>query len=158
MSRHLGIAAVGCGLLLSATALASPKPAPTACRATDVQSLVNKFIRAFNAGRQRELDRLVAREPDFEWYGVNRPHGRIGQSSRDRRALGRYFARRHAHAEHLTLTRFKFNRNAASRKPHGNFEFDARRAADDMTTRVVIGKGAAYCYRSSADVIFVWSM
>jgi hypothetical protein len=45
-----------------------PPEQPTLCTAAEVETLVRRFIDAFNAGDLRALDAVFAREPQFEWY------------------------------------------------------------------------------------------
>lgn len=51
-----------------------PEPEqPTPCTAPAVETLVRRFIDAFDAGDVRALDALFAREPKFEWYSTDAP-------------------------------------------------------------------------------------
>jgi hypothetical protein len=77
----------------------------------------------------------------------------------DRSSLVRYFLKRHARGERLTLRTFRFNGNtdAPPLKPYGNFVFTLTRRANDLQPTSYRGKGAAHCY-SGEDAIIVWSM
>jgi hypothetical protein len=132
----------------------------TLCTPAEVQSVVQRFVRAFNAGDSRRLDRLFAREPGFEWYSTDAPGERLRGAAYDRATLLRYFARRHARDERLELRSFQVNGNteAAGIEPYGNFQYKLVRSARDLAPTHYLGKGAARCYASRPDVIFVWSM
>lgn len=80
---------------------------------------------------------------------------RLSGSAYDRSSLVPYFAGRHALGEQLTLRSFRFNGNSSG---YGNFEYGLTRSAADLQPTPYYGKGAALCYRSRSDVIFVWSM
>jgi hypothetical protein len=133
--------------------------APKRCSGVEARTLVVRFIRAFNAGDLRRLDRLFAREPDFRWYSTDGPGVRTGGAAYDRSTLIRYFARRHRLGERLKLRSFRFNGNSgAGGDTYGNFEYGLIRRADDLPPTRYYGKGAARCYRTRPDVVFVWSM
>jgi hypothetical protein len=121
-----------------------------------VETLVLRFIAAYNRGDLRELDEIFAHEPDFEWYSTDAPGERFTPSANDRPTLVPYFAGRHALGEQLTLRSFRFNGNSG--RPYGNFEYGLTRMAEDLPPAAYYGKGAALCYRNRSDVIFVWSM
>jgi hypothetical protein len=134
---------------------------PRACRRSEVATLVRAFVRSFNAGNRRTLDRLVAREPEFHWYSTGAPGARLGRAAEDRTSLPAYFAMRHAQGEQLHLSRLKVNGNSRPPRdipPYGNFEYDLTRQADDLEPTPYSGKGAAYCYKRRADSIIVSSM
>jgi hypothetical protein len=135
------------------------KERPTTCAAGEVETLVGRFLEAFNAGDMAALDRLFAREPEFEWYSTGGPGERLDPIARDRASLMPYFAARHARGERLALRSFTFNGNATFRsRTHGNFVYALVRSADDLQSSDYRGKGAALCYRNRADELFVWSM
>lgn len=130
-----------------------PKP----CTAGEVETLVLNFVDAFNRGDLGALDDVFAHEPEFEWYSVDAPSEPITRSAYDRLSLVPYFAARHAHGERLMLRSFRFNGNSPGGR-YGNFEYGLTRSAEDLEPTPYHGKGAAFCYRTRADVIFVWSM
>jgi hypothetical protein len=132
---------------------------PTLCTAGEVESLVRRFIDAFNTGDLGVLDALFAREPDFEWYSTDAPGERFTPLANDRPSLVPYVAGRSARGEQLTLRSFRFNANSSRPlRPYGNFEYGLTRSADDLQPTPYYGKGAAFCYGTWPDVIFVWSM
>jgi hypothetical protein len=133
-----------------------PEPEqPTLCTAPEVETLVRRFIDAFNMGDLHALDGVFAREPQFEWYSTDAPGERLHAAASDRSSLLPYFAGRHALNERLTLRSFKFNGNGSG---YGNFEYGLTRSAGDLRPTGYHGKGASFCYRNRSDVIFVWSM
>ena len=126
------------------------------CAAGEVETLVVRFVAAFNSGDLSRLDALFAQEPEFEWYSTDAPGARSTSLAYDRPSLVPYFAGRHALGERLTLRSFRFNGNSTT--PYGNFEYSLTRSAEDLEPTLYDGKGAAFCYRNRSDVIFVWSM
>jgi len=79
----------------------------------------------------------------------------------NRSTLVSYFASRHKRGERLQLRSLKINGNTiapAPLGPYGNFEYGLTRRAADLAATRYYGKGAAHCYPSDQDVIFVWSM
>ena len=136
-----------------------PEPEqPSLCTAGEVETLVGRFLSAFNSGDLNELDAVFAREPEFEWYSTDAPGERFTPVANDRPSLLPYFAGRHALGEQLTLRSIRFNGNPAGRHSYGNFEYSLTRSAEDLESTSYRGKGAAFCYRKRSDVIFVWSM
>jgi hypothetical protein len=131
---------------------------PVSCAADEVSALVGRFVSAFNAGDFGELDEVFATEPDFEWYSTDAPGERLTPTANDRASLVRYFRERHALGERLFVRSFRFNGNTQASRPYGNFQYTLTRSADDLEPTPYGGKGAAYCYRKRADLLFVWSM
>jgi hypothetical protein len=131
----------------------------TLCSAQEIETLVMRFIAAFNGGDLRTLDSVFAMEPDFQWYSTDAPGQRFTPVANDRSSLIPYFAARHARRERLTLRSFRVNGNTTTpSRRYGNFEYRLTRSADDLEPTPYDGKGAAFCYRNRSDVIFVWSM
>jgi hypothetical protein len=139
----------------------SPPPAedePVACAEDEVRALVDRFVGAFNAGELETLDAIFAQEPDFEWYSTGAPGERLLPQAGDRESLVPYFRQRHELGERLLLRTFRFNGNTLQTRPYGNFVYTLTRSAGDLPPTEYVGKGAARCYRTRPDVIFVWSM
>jgi hypothetical protein len=165
MADFLRIAPIAAALCFAAAALslsavsAPLQEDPTTCTSTELRGLVTSFVRAFNRGESDVLDHLFAREPDFQWYSTGAPGVRVGLAARDRSSLLRYFAKRHARDERLTLRRYRFmgNTETPSLKRYGNFVLRLTRRASDLRPTPYQGKGAAHCYADD-DVIIVWSM
>jgi hypothetical protein len=145
-------------LVVPVTAPPPPAEQPVACTGPEVEQLTNRFIGAFNAGDLEALDNIFAHEPDFEWYSTLAPGERLTPLANDRASLIPYFRDRHALGEQLVLRSFTFNGNDPGSRPYGNFVYRLTRSADDLAPTPYHGKGASLCYRSRADVLFVWSM
>jgi hypothetical protein len=131
---------------------------PGLCTADEVEALVGRFLKAFDARDLVALDDLFAQEPDFEWYSTDGPGERLLPQASDRPSLVPYFRDRHALGEQLILRSFRFNGNTTGSRTYGNFEYALTRSADDLEPTPYYGKGAALCYRARPDEIFVWSM
>lgn len=144
------------------TRVAAPPPEPeqsTLCTACEVETLIGRFLDAFNSGDLSGLDHVFALEPEFEWYSTDAPGERFTPLANDRPSLVPYFAGRLALGERLTLRSFRFNGNSSAGSwPYGNFEYGLTRSAKDLEPTRYYGKGAAFCYHNRSDVIFVWSM
>lgn len=131
---------------------------PTLCTAAEVESVVERFVAAFNDGNATDLDAIFAREPEFEWYSTGAPGERLDPIARDRPSLVPYFRDRHSVREQLALRSFTFNGNATGSRKYGNFVYDLERSAADLVPTPYRGKGAALCYWTKPDTIIVWSM
>src|SRR5690242_19334885 len=97
--------AVGALLVVSALALAaataeSPR-AGRECAPGEARTTFDAFVRAFNAGDAVALDRLVAPASSFVWFSVSGAGRRLGDRSKDRSTLDRYFANRHTLRDRL---------------------------------------------------------
>lgn len=121
------------------------------CTRLEVRTLFFAFVQAFNRGDLRRLNRLFAREPDFQWYSTEAPGQRFNSEAKDRSSLIPYFAERHALGERLTVR--SFQKNAGD-----NFEYGLVRSADDLQPTSYDGKGATRCSTTRAATIIVWSM
>ena len=131
------------------------------CTPAEAKSSVTRFVKAFNEGNGRGLDRAFASEPDFRWYSTDAPGQRILPAAAHRARLLRYFAARHARMERLTIRSIRVNANtisSGSLKSYGNFEVKLVRAASDLAPTNYQGKGALHCYASRPDQLIVWSM
>ena len=161
--RRWAFTAAALVLISAAVTRTSPSVAavtvPTAavCSEQAVAAVVNRFVRAFNRGETRELDRMWSRA-HFRWYSATqvspvRRHHAVYSRSR----LVRYFWRRYTTGERLALVTFRFNGVGGV---YANFEYSVRRRARDLSTgrwRDYEGKGAVYC-GGSAPSLTVWSM
>jgi hypothetical protein len=163
MARRRGIVVAASALAIClAGAVPSPAPAseassdPLLCTASETRRLVTSFVRAFNRGDARTLNRLWARRPDFRWYTAFQSEPRVGHSVFVRERLVPYFTRRHRQGERLRIVRFRFNGNGAL---HGHFEYRVQRTARDLTSAQTLydGKGAVVCF-PKPRALAVWSM
>jgi hypothetical protein len=153
----LAISSTGPGVASARTHNEQPKR----CAAGEVRVLVHTFITAFNNGDVQTLDRLFAKEPVFRWFGTTAPGARLRATATNRATLVSYFASRHRRSERLLLRSLQVNGNTiapAPLGPYGNFEYGLMRQASDLAATRYYGKGAARCFPSNQDVIFVWSM
>jgi hypothetical protein len=129
---------------------------PAACTASEIQQLVERFVRAFNGGELQALDAIFAQEPDFEWYVTGAPGERL--IGMDRATLIAYFRQRHEVGEQLIVRSLRFNGNTLGSRTYGNFEYALTRSANDLAPTSYMGKGAALCYRNRSDELIVWAM
>lgn len=109
------------------------------CSAAVVSELVTSLVIAFNAGNDRAVDRLVAREPEFQWFSVNASAPaarRLGSRAEDRSTLRGWVRQRHRHHEQLTDLRVAGSRG---------FGVKLTRKADDVPRSNHVGKGEALC-------------
>jgi hypothetical protein len=132
------------------TAVASTPTQPTGCTATRIETLVERFVVAFNSGDLEQLDAIFAAREQFRWYTTDAPGKRLGGTRGD---LMGYFERRHLKHEHLQLQAVNFNGNSDG---FGHFAYRLVRRASDLEPTDYHGKGAAIC--GATDVIVVWSM
>jgi hypothetical protein len=124
------------------------------CTSEQVDGLARRFVSAFNAGDLRELDRLFASEPDFQWYCTDAPGERFQGDAYNRSTLIAYFRARHQAGDRLILRWFRFN---GYNEGYGHFEYRLTRSAASLPPTRYVGKGAAIC-GPTRDVIAVWSM
>jgi hypothetical protein len=136
------------GVVSARTASGGP-PGRHGCSAGTVAQLVRSLVAAFNAGSAATVDRLVAREPEFQWFsapGTSAAASRLGKRAEDRSTLRAYIRLRHRHHERWTHVRVE-----------GNLGLTLTREADDYARSRVRGKGEAVCTGGVARII-VWSL
>jgi len=124
------------------------------CAPTEARATFDAFVRAFNLGNGAALDRLIAPRGSFVWFSVSGAGQRLGDRSKNRSTLARYFATRHVQRDRLTNITFRGGRNANG---YGQFAFLLTRSADDELPARYEGKGAVIC-DDGGDTIAVWSM
>jgi hypothetical protein len=144
------------GVALSPVPASQASSNPLLCTASETRKLVTAFIRAFNRGDARTLNRLWARRPDFRWYTAFQSEPRVRHSVFVRDRLVPYFTRRHQQGERLRIVRLRFNGNSGL---HGHFEYRIQRTAPDLTSTQTLydGKGAVVCF-PKPRALAVWSM
>ncbi len=116
------------------------------CDVAELLATLRAFVRAYNAGDLRRLDRLFSRR-SFVWYSSGAPGTRLLAEANKRETLRPYFRRRHRHADELALLTYQFN-GYDRRRDLGHFQFTLRRRADDFRDRSwfeVPAKGALDC-------------
>jgi hypothetical protein len=116
------------------------------CDVAALRGILGAFVRAYNAGDFRRLDRLFSRR-NFVWYSAAAPGARLLAGATNRETLLPYFRRRHRHADELALVAYRFN-DYERRRELGHFELTVRRRAADFRDRSwfeVAAKGALDC-------------
>ena len=108
--------------------------------------LVRSLITAINNGADATVDRLVAREPAFQWFSVG---SRDGEKAKDRSTLRAYVRQRHRQRERWTLVRMDGNGRGIS--------LTVTREAADLPRRTHLGKAAAICANDKLRLI-VWAL
>jgi hypothetical protein len=124
------------------------------CAPTEAHTTFDAFVRAFNRGNGAALERLIAPPRSFVWFSVSGAGKRLGDRSKDRSSLGRYFATRHVLRDRLADLTFSGGGNANG---YAQFGFQLTRSADDELPARYEGKGAVLC-DDTGDTIAVWSM
>ena len=129
---------------------------PDACRPQSVARLVLDFFGAFNRGDDRELSRLLAPEPAFQWYSAPGPDGKVDATYRPS-AARTYLAERHRHGERLQLVMIDVSYE--KERDIGHVSYVITRQANDLEPigdpGLVVGKGAIDC---GSGTVAVWSM
>lgn len=118
------------------------------CDVATLGTTLRAFVRAYNRGNVRDLDRLFSRER-FRWYATSGPGRRQPPESRDRDTLASYLRQRHRLGDRLELRAYRFNGYERARNL-GHFEFEGNRSADDFRdghSFRMVGKGALDCSR-----------
>jgi hypothetical protein len=111
------------------------------CDVGALRTTFGAFVRAYNRGELRTLDRLFAREPRFVWFSSG------GNARSNRRALLDHLQRRHERGDRLRGVTYRFNGYERERG-RGHFKFEAQRRANDLADGSwldVVGKGALDC-------------
>jgi hypothetical protein len=125
------------------------------CSASATKTLVREFVRGYNRGRVRLINRLWAPEPRFEWFSTGPPGARIGDRAYDRTTLAAYFRSRVRAHERLRLV--KLGAGYDSKRRIVNFGGKLVRSAGDIARRGPQDfKGAAACVPRRP--LIVWSM
>lgn len=117
-------------------------PEGVRCDVAALRSKLSAFVRAYNSGDLRTLDRLFSRD-GFKWYSW----GGNARSNRD--ALTTNFKRRYKRGDRLRDVTFRFNGYERERD-YGHYELHAQRRADDIAGGAwfsMTGKGALDCSR-----------
>jgi hypothetical protein len=91
-------------------------PGGVRCDVAALRATFGAFVRAYNRGDLRTLDRLFAREPAFVWFSSG------GPARSDRGALRDHLQRRHARDDQLRISSHRFGGYERGRN-RGHFEF-----------------------------------
>jgi hypothetical protein len=119
------------------------------CLPGQAQTLVRSLTAAFNAGDLAAVDRLVAREPAFQWFamgGTSPAANRYGKKAEDRSTLLAYVRQRHRHHERWTDV-----------VAQGNLQIALTRQADDYHRSRNHDKGEVVC-RGAVAKLIVWAL
>lgn len=123
------------------------------CDVATMRVTLAAFVSAYNRGDLRRLDRLFSRT-HFVWYSANAPGARGRGAASNRETLIAYFRSRHRRGDRLALVRYRFNGFFRSSEL-GNFDFGARRRADDFRGGAwfeLTGKGALDCSKPPVKI------
>ena len=115
---------------------ATAQSASAGCSRDATAKLVRSFVRAYNRGDLGRLDRLVAQEPEFQWYFVDDERE---AGAEDRKTLPLYFQERVMLNDHLNLRELSVHRDGQE------FFFKAFRTTDDdrhLASGLFHGKGS----------------
>jgi hypothetical protein len=157
MSRaRIGAVRLGSALAVAAGATASPTASPGSrdCAPTEARATFDSFVRAFNAGDRGALGRLISPAGSFMWFSVSGAGRRLGDASKDRATLARYFRDRHAQRDQFRDLVWRGGENSHG---YANFQFFLTRMAEDELPSRYEGKGAIICGDQGGSVA-VWSM
>ena len=123
------------------------------CDVAAVSATLREFVRSYDRGALRRLDRLFSRR-NFYWYSSGGPGVRRLEQAKERATLLAYFARRHRHGDRLALLSLRFNGHESQREL-GHFDLTGRRRADDFGGGRwfrVSAKGAVDCSSAPASI------
>jgi hypothetical protein len=164
MPRAIAALVVGVlGVVAAPPVAAHPSSPGTVrdCTPDEVGRVLTTFIGAFNAGKFRRLDALFAAKrhsddaPGFQWYSTGAPGDRTGKAAHNRATLIRYFKRRHAAGERLTLVDWQ---GGGAYRGYAGFGFHViRKARDIPRAKRLVGKGSAIC-SDRGNMLALWSM
>jgi hypothetical protein len=130
-----------------------PRGVVTACTANQTRAALVSFVRAFNAGDYRRLNKLFAGPSWFRWYSSSTPGTRLDPLAEQRSTLIGYFTDRHAQHDRMKVGSFRFTGNSNG---FGNFTWKMSRSAADFRSGawfVAEAKGATLCQGSSAQFV-----
>jgi hypothetical protein len=105
-------------------------PGGVRCDVAAFRSMLTSFVRAYNEGDVRRLDRLFARE-HFVWYSAIGPSRHLRGSKQNRGTLMPYFRQRHRRDDRVKRLTYRFTGYDSARNL-GHFELRGKRRADDM--------------------------
>jgi hypothetical protein len=132
-------------------------PGGARCDVAAAQSTLTAFVRAYNRGDLRRLNRLFSRDA-FRWYSALGPDRRLRGAKQNRDTLIPYFRRRHLQGDRLEVTSFRFNGYERERDV-GHFEWEALRRANDIrdgSSVNVDAKGALDCTKPPVTIALLF--
>ncbi len=126
-------------------------PGGVRCDVGAVRATLAAFVRAYNRGDTRRLDRLFSRSR-FAWYSAPAPGSRVLPDAANRKTLIPYFRRRHRQGDRFTLLAHSFGYDRARELAH--FQLKVRRQAKDLAGAAVSmgGKGALTCAKAPVAI------
>ena len=130
---------IAIGLVAALALMPSPVSARSdsgGCSREATAKLIRSFVRAYNRGDVGRLDRLVAQEPEFQWYFVDDERE---AGAEDRESLPLYFQERAMLNDHLRLRELSVHRDGQ------DFYFEVFRTTDDdrrLASGLFHGKGS----------------
>jgi hypothetical protein len=148
----VAVAAVGAGEAISSGATRAT--ADRDCTATEARSAFDVVLTTFNSGDVAHLDEVIAPGPSFVWFSDSGVGQRLGDKSKDRSTLARYFKQRHRQRDRLTVVSWHGGGNSNG---YSHFQFVANRSSLEELPSRYEGKGAVIC-DDSGNRIAVWSM
>jgi hypothetical protein len=128
-------------------------PGGVRCDVRALRATLAAFVRAYNHGDLRRLDRLFSRER-FVWYSSSAPGPRARDAAATRETLIPYFRQRHRRRDRLTLLTYRFN-GYEQQRDIGHFALNGERRADDFRGGrlfPMVGKGALDCSKPPVTI------
>lgn len=125
------------------------------CGTRQVAEMVMDFADAFNQGKAQRAAGYFSLVNKNTWYSANtdRSRGKAKTfTTHNKKDLIAYFQRRHQHHERIEPVMISANLHARNGVA---LQYVLRVKADDLSQRLMIGKGAIDCANHR---IFVWSM
>ena len=127
-----------------------------ACTADATKGLVRAFVRGYDHGQVKAIERMWAHVPRFQWFSAGPPGARLGQRAYDRSTLVAYFRSRVRAKEQIRLTQLVAGYD--STRDIVNFSGKLVRSAKGIRPRGPKDfKGAADCL-SGRPLLIGWSM
>ena len=121
-------------------------PGGARCDVGALRTKLTTFVRAYNRGNYKLLDRLFSRD-GFAWYYAFGPDRDLRSAKQNRKTLIPYFRARHRSGDRLEITSFRFNGYDRQREL-GHFQWEGTRRADDIRDGEWVrtgGKGGLDC-------------
>ncbi|HEV8687053.1 MAG TPA: hypothetical protein VGQ84_07235 [Gaiellaceae bacterium] len=128
-------------------------PQGVRCDVQAVRSTLAAFVRAYNHGQLRRLDRLFSRE-HFGWYSSPAPGVRLRSEAMNRATLMRYFAQRYRSGDRLEVALHSYNGYPPG-DDLGHFALKGRRRADGFLNGdwfEIDGKGKIDCSKRPVTI------
>jgi hypothetical protein len=152
----VAVALVAVSVAWGGTGSSSEGSVRAACTADATKALVRAFVRGYDHGQVKAIDRMWAHAPRFQWFSAGPPGARVGQRAYDRSTLVEYFRSRARAKEQIRLTLLRAGYDPT--RDIVNFSGKLVRSANGIRPRGPKDfKGAADCL-SGRPLLIVWSM